>query len=176
MRRAHFAAWAPHCPVCARDRGTTPRLGLADGATERDHDVLVGILVCAEATCRHEYPIVDGIPIITADLRRHLGERGIELLLRDDLDPAILGLIGDALGPDCWFDVVRQGVSTYAWDAYADLDPLEDSAGEPRPGAARRCLAALLELARPWRPGDARHVLDLGCAAGRGSSLWAWAI
>ena len=47
----------------------------------------------------------------------------MELLLRDDLDPAALSLLGDALGPDSWLDVLRQGVSTYAWDAFADLDP-----------------------------------------------------
>ena len=168
MRRTHFAAWAPHCPVCARDRGTAPPLGLAEGFADYQDDVLAGILVCADASCRHEYPIVDGIPIIMADLRRHLGERAIELLLRDDLDPVILGLIGDALGPDCWFDIVRQGFSTYAWDAYGDLDALE-SLSEPRPGAARRCLSALLDLARPDPAAMARHVLDLGCAGGRTS-------
>ena len=161
-------AWAPHCPVCARDRGTAPPLGLAEGFLEHRDDVLSGILVCADAACRHEYPIVDGIPVIMPDLRRHLGERAIELLLRDDLDPAILGLIGDALGPDCWFDIVRQGVSTYAWDSYADLDPLEGE-GEPRPGAARRCLSALLGLVSPWSVKAARRALDLGCAGGRTS-------
>ena len=168
MRRAHFAAWAPHCPVCARDRGTSPALGLGPGAVEAGDDVLAGVLVCAEPTCRHEYPIVDGIPIVMAELRRHLGERAVELLLRDDLDPAVLSLLGDALGPDGWFDVIRQGVSTYAWDSYADLDPLE-RLREPHPGAARRCLAQALRIAEPWRLPDARRILDLGCAAGRTS-------
>ena len=168
MRRTHFAAWTPHCPVCARDRGTAPPLGLADGATGPDGDVLSGILICGDASCRHEYPIVDGIPIIMPELRRHLGERGIELLLRDDLDPAILTLLGDALGPDSWFDVVRQGVSTYAWDAFADLDPAEGPHW-PEPGAARRCLAHLLSLAQPWNPAGVERALDLGCAAGRTS-------
>ncbi len=164
MRRSHFSAWAPHCPVCARDRGLTPPLILTEGATERDDDVLSGTLVCADAACRHEYPIVDGIPIITPALRKLLGERAVELLLRDDLDPAALSLLGDALGPDSWLDVVRQGVSTYAWDAYADLDPAEGTA-EPVPGAASRCLARLLMLAGPLRATE--RVLDLGCAAGR---------
>ena len=166
MRRSHFAAWAPHCPVCARDRGLQPPLGLADGFVEHGGDVSAGILICGDPACRHEYPIVDGIPVLMPDLRRHLGERAVELLLRDDLDPATLGLIGDALGPDSWFDAVRQGVSTYAWDSYADLDPQEAGA-EPRPGAARRCLHALLALAAP-RPSMAR-MLDLGCAGGRTS-------
>lgn len=173
MRRSHFTAWAPHCPVCARDRGQMPALGLADGATEHDDDVLSGILICAEPTCRHEYPVIDGIPIITGALRQHLGDRAIELLLRDDLDPAVFSLLGDALGADSWLDILRQGISTYAWDAYADQDPAEDrhdamqdpNASIPRPGAARRCLTALLNLAGVLRP--ASRVLDLGCAAGR---------
>ena len=168
MRRSHFAAWGPHCPVCARSRATAPALLLAEGATEVGDDVLSGILVCSEPSCRHEYPIVDAIPIIMPELRRHLGERAIELLLRDDLDPAVLSLLGDALGPDSWLDVVRQGVSTYAWDAYADLDPSEPAGGlpaEPQPGAARRCLEALLALAAPVRP--AGPMLDVGCGAGR---------
>ena len=168
MRRSHFAAWAPHCPVCARLRGATPALGLAEGGREQDGDVEAGILVCAEPTCRHEYPILDGIPIIMPDVRRHLAERGIELMLRDDIDPTVLGLLGDALGPDSWFDVVRQGTSTYGWDAYADLDP-QEVPGAPSPGAARRCLVQLIALARPWQPRTARQILDLGCAAGRTS-------
>ena len=167
MRRSHFDAWAPHCPICARDRRQTPALLLADGVTEAEGDVLSGTLVCADATCRAEYPVIDGIPIILANLRQHLGERAVELLLRDDLDPAALSLLGDALGPDSWLDVVRQGVSTYAWDAYADLDPAEDAGRTPGPGASRRCLRALLDLARPFGIAGASRVLDLGCAAGR---------
>ena len=168
MRRSHFAAWAPHCPACARSTGAISALGFAEGAQEQDGDVLAGILVCGDAACRQEYPIVDGIPIIMPDLRRHLGERAIELLLRDDLDPAVLSLLGDAIGPDTWFDIIRQGISTYAWDSYADLDPMEEDRA-PFPGAASRCLARLLALAQPWRPRGADRVLDLGCAGGRTS-------
>ena len=62
----------------------------------------------------------------------------------------------------------RQGVSTYAWDAFADLDPAE-GAHWPEPGAARRCLAHLLTLAQPWAPAGIGRALDLGCAAGRTS-------
>ena len=170
MLRRHFNSWRPHCPVCARDRGQTPALLLTEGALEQDGDVLSGVLVCGAPECRHEYPIIDGIPVILANLRQHLGERAIELLLRDDLDPQALSLLGDAMGPDSWLDVLRQGESTYAWDAYADLDPDEpqEERGQdgPWPGAARRCLRALLDLARPFDP-DAARVLDLGCAAGR---------
>lgn len=167
MRRSHFAAWPPHCPICARAGATAPVLlpPTDDGAAA---DVVSAILVCAEPTCRAEYPVIDGIPVIMAELRRHLGEHAVALLLRDDLDPAALSLLGDAIGPDTWFDNLRQTVSTYMWDAYADLDPAEPATqpGEPGPGAAGRCLQALLALGGPP---DGRRVLDLGCAAGRTS-------
>ncbi len=168
MRRSHFAAWAPHCPVCARKGLGTPALGLAEGASEAGDDVLSAILICADPRCRHEYPIVDGIPVIMPDLRRHLGERGVELLLRDDIDPAVLGLVGDALGPDSWLDMVRAGVSTYAWDSYADLHAPEPP-DEPRPGAARRCLRDLLALAGDPSLAGVARMLDLGCGGGRTS-------
>ena len=166
MRRTHLEAWAPHCPACTRDRGTTPPLALAPDASEQGGDVLAGTLICTDPACRAEYPIIDGIPIIMANLRQHLGERAVELLLRDDLDPAALSLLGDALGPDTWFDQIRQGVSTYVWDAYADRDPAEAEATSI-PGAARRCLAALLALMPSASIHSAQKILDLGCAAGR---------
>ncbi|MEJ0046405.1 MAG: hypothetical protein WDN04_09990 [Rhodospirillales bacterium] len=108
-------------------------------------------------------PILDGIPVITPPLRRHLSDRAVELLVRDDIDPDLEGLFGDAMGPDSWFDVLRQTLSTYGWDAYADQDPREPPSAEASaPGAARRCLQELLRLAPPTPP--ISRVLDLGCA------------
>ena len=169
MRRRHFDAWAPHCPICARDRGATPPLLLADGVLERDGDIVSATLVCDDPACRAEYPVIDGIPVILPTLRQHLGDRAVELLLRDDLDDRALSLLGDAMGPDSWLDVMRQGVSTYAWDAYADLDPAEPPPppGSPHPGAASRCFQALLALLPGFDPARAARVLDLGCAVGR---------
>lgn len=136
---------------------------------ERDEDVLAGILHCSNSACCHEYPIIEGIPVIVPALRTLMAERGVELLLRDDLEPALESLVGDAIGPGTWFDAMRQVVSTYAWDGWADLDPAEPPPGDglgdgPRPGAARRCLARLLEMAGGAAAG---RVLDLGCGAGR---------
>jgi SAM-dependent methyltransferase/uncharacterized protein YbaR (Trm112 family) len=165
VRRRHFAAFAPHCPRCAT--GTARHaLGLSQVGVERDDDVLAGILLCANPACRYEYPVIDGIPVIVPDLAQLLSERGIEVLLRDDLDPALESLFGDAIGPGTWFDVLRQTVSTYAWDGWADLDPAEAATGL-RPGAVRRCLARLLALA--GEGGPATRILDLGCGAGRSS-------
>jgi SAM-dependent methyltransferase/uncharacterized protein YbaR (Trm112 family) len=181
LRRSHFAAFAPHCPRCARAGAGRHRLRLAEICAEADGDVRAGILHCANPDCQLEFPIVDGIPVIVPDPRGFLAERAIELLLRSDLDPLVEGLLGDAIGPGSWFDVLRQTVSTYAWDGWADLDPAERAdadglspgerlraAGEdlPQPGAARRCLDRLAGLAGG---GAARRVLDLGCGAGRTS-------
>lgn len=166
MRRSHFAAFAPHCPRCARDGAGRRPLVLAHIGAEQDEDVLAGILHCPNPACRLEFPIVDGVPIIVPDPRALLAERGIECLLRAELDPAVESLIGDAIGPGTWFDVLRQTVSTYGWDGWADLDPEEapTEGAAPPPGAVRRCLARLLEMAEPPTVGRA---VDLGCGAGR---------
>jgi SAM-dependent methyltransferase/uncharacterized protein YbaR (Trm112 family) len=161
VRRSHFSAFSPHCPRCA----ARAPLELSYVGAERDGDVLAGILLCSDPACRHEYPILDGIPVIVPTLGPLLAERGIELLLREDLDPLLESLFGDAIGAGTWFDGLRQTVSTYAWDGWADLDP--DEAARvvgPRPGAARRCLARLEQLAGE---GAATRILDLGCGAGR---------
>ncbi len=168
MQRRHFEAFAPICPVCLRAGRGEHRLVLASVLAEQGENVLQGILHCSAEACRHEFPILDGIPIITATLRRHLADRAVELLVRNDLAPDLEGLFGDAIGPDSWFDTLRQTLSTYGWDAYGDLDPNEAPAtGDAQPGAARRCLLELLALAPP--PQGATRVLDLGCAAGRTS-------
>jgi SAM-dependent methyltransferase/uncharacterized protein YbaR (Trm112 family) len=166
LRRGHFAAFAPLCPRCIRAGGASHRLVLAQVSEEHDDDVLAGILHCSNAACQLEYPIIDGIPVIVPELRTMLAEHAVELLLRSDLDPALESLIGDAVGPGTWFDVLRQTVSTYAWDGWADLDPLETmpAEGAPPPGAARRCLARLLEMTGPVAP---RRVVDCGCGGGR---------
>ncbi len=166
MRRGHFAAFAPRCPVCLRDRKEAHLLVIAAVCSEHDDDIVAGMLLCPAAACQHEYPIIDGIPIILADIRRHLSERGVELLLRDDLDPMLWGVLGDALGPDSWLDSIRQTVSTYVWDSYADLDPAE-APGGLTPGAGRDCLARLLAMAGHRK--GLQRIIDLGCAAGRTS-------
>jgi len=165
VKLSHFEAFAPRCPVCRRAGRAPAPLALAHVGECTDAEIIAGTLQCPD--CQHEYPVLDGIPVIVADLPKLLGERGVELMVRDDIDPVLESLFGDAIGPDSWFDGLRQLQSTYGWDAFADLDPEEAPHGDgPLPGAARRCLARLLDLAGPVAP---RRVLDLGCAAGRTS-------
>ncbi len=142
-------------------------LVLAHIGERTDTEIESAILHCPD--CQHEYPVIAGIPIIVPDLAKLLSERGIELMLRDELDPALESLLGDSIGADSWFDMMRQFQSTYGWDGYADLDPAEVTTEDgPAPGAARRCVARLLDMAGPPdRP--VSRILDLGCAAGRTS-------
>ena len=166
MRLAHLAAFAPRCPVCLRNGLTPTPLALGAVAVRTETEIVQGVLLCPD--CQHEYPVIDRVPVIVADLRRVLSERGLEMMLRDDLNPALESLLGDAIGPDSWLDGIRQLHSSYAWDSYADLDPEEPGAvGGPMPGAARRCLARLLDLA--GSAGAPGLIIDAGCAAGRTS-------
>ena len=166
MRLSHFAAFAPRCPVCLRAGRTPPPLVLASAPVRDVASSQQGLLHCPD--CRHEYPILDGVPVIVPELRRVLSERGLDMLLRDDLDESLESLFGDAIGPDSWFDTIRQLQSSYGWDAYADLDPAEPPPGDgPVPGAARHCLAQLLALAA--LPAPPARIVDAGCAAGRTS-------
>lgn len=159
MRRTHFDAFRPHCPICA-----AAPLHLAHTLEQRDDDVIAGILHCPDTACAREFPIIDGIPVIVADASRLLRERGIEVLLRDDLPDALESLLADAIGPDSWLDAMRQVQSTYAWDSFAEFDPDEAPAMDSaKPGAAARCMRRLLEIAEPLRPARA---VDLGCGAG----------
>jgi SAM-dependent methyltransferase/uncharacterized protein YbaR (Trm112 family) len=167
LQLRHFNNFAPVCPVCARAGRSPKRLVLAYIGARTDTHIMTGTLHCPD--CQHEYPVIDGIPVIVPELTQLLAERGLELLLREDLDPTLESVLGDAIGPDSWFDVMRHVQSTYAWDGYADLDPAEIPTPDgPAPGAARRCLSRLLALAAS-PTAETQRILDLGCAAGRTS-------
>jgi SAM-dependent methyltransferase/uncharacterized protein YbaR (Trm112 family) len=165
MKRRHLEALRPVCPVCrAGGAGENP-LSLASVLKEEeDGSVIQGLLRCPNAACQREYPILDGVPLLLANLRGYVAGAIDQIDAREDLDPAIEGLLGDCCGPGSSYDATRQHLSTYAWDHYGDLDPAET--GEPRPGSILRVLARGLELAGDLPAGP---ILDLGCAVGRSS-------
>ncbi len=121
-----------------------------------------GVLHCRDSSCRLEYPIVDGIPIIVPDARAYISQNIQQITARDDLSETTEGIVGDAAGPGSQFDTTRQHLSTYAWDSYGDLDPAES--GDRDPGAIVRCLNRGLEMVGADVGGP---VLDLGCGVGR---------
>jgi SAM-dependent methyltransferase/uncharacterized protein YbaR (Trm112 family) len=162
VRLRHFEALRPVCPVC-RARGEETPLRLATVERRAGDCVVEGVLHCPRPDCQREYPILDGVPVLVADLRGYVTNQFQGLTLRDDLGATLESLLGDACGPNSAFDVQRQHLSCYARDHYGDLDPDEPDR-EPRPGAVLRLLRRGLELAPP-RP--AGPVLDVGCSVGR---------
>jgi SAM-dependent methyltransferase/uncharacterized protein YbaR (Trm112 family) len=161
MRRRHLEALRPLCPVC-RAAGGENVLTLAAVLRDEDGFVVEGMLRCPNSSCQREYPILDGIPLLIANLRGYVAGAIDQLNARWDLDPVTESVLGDCCGPGSSYDVTRQHLSTYAWDHYGDLDPEE--AGEPRPGSVLRVLERGLELAADLPEGP---ILDLGCAVGR---------
>lgn len=117
-----------------------------------------GALQCTASACRREYPILDGIPILLDALRAYVQTNALMLLQRDDLDPTLGTLLGDCLGPGSAHDTLRQHVSHYAEDHWAEHDPVD-----PGPPSAAATLAegGLAHLAPTGRG------LDLGCGTGR---------
>lgn len=161
----HFERLEPVCPAC-RSRGQYTALALTQVEAERAGDVEAGLLACTG--CGTEYPILDGVPVLVADLARYAQDNLFYLLARPHMPASVAALIGDAAGPGTAFEAIRQHLSTYAWDHWGDQDPGEaalDAPGGARPGAVARALAAGLALLGPELP--AGPVLDIGCGAGR---------
>lgn len=174
MRLEHFEALSPVCPACrllSEPIDSPVQLSsVLEQATDPDagEHVVSGLLVCSNADCQREFPIIDGIPILVADVRTYVASQLTSIVGREDLDAVLASLIGDCCGPASAYDMVRQQVSSYAWDHYADLDPAEPL-GDAAPGGVARLVehAAKLCPDRPIGP-----VLDIGCATGRGSFAW----
>lgn len=165
MRRLHFEALRPVCPVCrGAGRGDQP-LVLGPVARETDGDVLEGMLRCTGAACLREYPIIDGIPLLIADLRGYVAGAVDQITARDDLSPVTESLLGDCCGPGSPYVTAREHLSAYAWDHYGDLDP-DEGDSDARPGSARRVLERALALGEPLPGGP---VIDIGCSVGRTS-------
>jgi SAM-dependent methyltransferase/uncharacterized protein YbaR (Trm112 family) len=165
MRRLHFETLRPVCPVCRTGGAGDHSLTLARIEREQDEHIIEGVLLCSNADCRREYPIIDGVPILLANLRHYIAEGLLPIYGRSDLGETLESIIGDCCGPASAFDQVRQYLSSYTWDHYGDLDPAEAQA-EPRPGSMGRSLALGLDMAKPTPAGPC---IDIGCSVGRGS-------
>ena len=160
MKLGHFEALGPLCPRC-REAGGDEALVLAEVTRGTPEDVLEGVLHCPAESCRQEYPILDGIPIIVPRVRAYVSENLPHLMSRDDVSPLLESLIGDCCGPGSVLDSTRQYLSSYGAGHYDDLDP-ERQAGAT--GSVVDVLERGLELAAPLPPGP---TLDIGCSVGR---------
>lgn len=164
MYRSSFDALGPVCPGCRLREGVDSPLFVA---MEEDADstrIVAGILQCGR--CGGEYPILDGMPVLVPDVRRFVEDNLFYLMARTDLTPAVESLLGDASGASSGLQSIRQHVSSYVWDHWADFDPeeTEPAPGVARPGSVARLLEQGLGLVGETGPGPA---IDIGCGPGR---------
>jgi SAM-dependent methyltransferase/uncharacterized protein YbaR (Trm112 family) len=161
VREEHLQRLRPVCPACrAAGRDDAP-LDLGTVAKRAGADILEGVLLCPVRLCRREHPIVDGIPILVADLGSWAAHQLPGVLRRDDLTPFAESLLGDAAGPGSAHDGERNTLSSYGRGHWGDLDPDEPAA---------ECFATLVATALELLPAPpAGAWLDAGCAVGRGT-------
>lgn len=163
MKQLHFEQFAPVCPVCRPHREQPARLTIAHVDQQIDSTILEGILCCSANDCCHEFPIIDGVPIILADVRSYIASQVLPLLRRHDLSEMVESLIGDCCGPGHEFDTARMHLSSYGWDHYGDL--LSNRSDTPAlPGSVRQLLKEGLGLLPAVVQGP---ILDVGCSVGR---------
>ncbi len=123
-----------------------------------------GILVCSNERCRSEFPVIDGIPIILANLRSYVSQNFLSFISRDDLSATIESLLGDCAGPGSAFDSLRQHLSTYCFAHYGDLDAEELFCKQPGAGTINGLFKKSMALLKERLGGC---IVDIGCSVGR---------
>ncbi len=163
MRRLHFNDLQPVCPRCLAAGLDTDPLQLHRVDAERDDVVLSGSLLCPNPQCLLEFPIIDGIPVLTPNPAQTLSDQIDVITRREDLPQATRSMLGDAAGQGSQWDTSRQHLSIYGWDAYGEFARANNVRAASPPGAVARTVHHALSRA-PARRGN---TLDLGCSVGR---------
>jgi SAM-dependent methyltransferase len=163
VRREHFDRLRPVCPTCRASGRPAAELRLGAIVRAEDDDVREGVLICTESLCQREHPIIDGIPIVVADLASWTSHQLDAVLWRSDLSAFSESLLGDAAGPGSEFERQRTTLSAYGRVHWGDFDVEEPLSRDA--SVAALCLAALELLDPSAQPRGAW--IDLGCAAGR---------
>ena len=162
MRRRHFEALRPICPACLLAQTTEAPLELSQVVREADDVVLEGFLRCG--ACGSVFPILDGIPILVADIRRMVQGHIQAIGARRDFSGPMADFLGSCCGPGSSFETTRYHLSIYARDHYGDFDPEDEE--EPAPLSAVRLLDIGLQALSQVPEGPA---IDVGCSVGRTS-------
>jgi SAM-dependent methyltransferase/uncharacterized protein YbaR (Trm112 family) len=166
VRRGHFEKLQPVCPVCrAGGAETGSALKLAHVAREENGHIIEGALHCSNPNCLREYPIIDGIPLLVANIRQYITDNILPIYARRDLSDFTEGMLGDCCGPNSALDQSRQHLSSYVWDHYGEFD-LTRPHQDPVASSAVQSLSEALQLSGAAPDGPA---LDFGCSAGRSS-------
>ena len=164
MRLGHFESVSPVCPIC-RTAGRAPSpLSIHQRLRGEGDWIEEGALVCGETMCQAEYPIIDGVPFIVANLAGVISGQLGALRGRRDLSAYTESLIGDAAGPASQHERDRYQVSSYARSHYGDLDrelPLDPTRSFISVIGPALEVAAAADSGGVW--------LDCGCGPGRSS-------
>ena len=91
MRREHFDRLRPVCPTCRASGRPAADLRMGPIVRAEDDDIREGVLICTEQVCQREHPIVDGIPIVVADLPSWANHQLDAVLWRSDLSAFKIG-------------------------------------------------------------------------------------
>ncbi|MCR8723348.1 class I SAM-dependent methyltransferase [Frigidibacter sp. ROC022] len=161
MRLAVFEALAPICPRCLHQLGRASPITIATREEMRAGDLWHGVLTCSNPECWLEFPVIDGVPVITRDPAASLQSLGFQALCRDDLPPALESILGDAAGTGSDYDTRRSHMSLYCGSQY------DDWTGSGRASSCAGTVAAGLGLMADHPAPPDGPALDLGCGTGR---------
>ena len=169
MQLSHFDLLKPICPVCRVQGREQYQLALQVLVDQGPETVVEGILCCPDNACRHEFPILDGIPLIVPHLRSLISGWIDRIRARGSFSEPIESLLGDCCGAGSGFDDERQRRSSYTWDHWGQFDPTPDRAFVQNiaPGAITRLLTDGLKLFSDNFLNCDKPILDMGCAVGR---------
>ena len=165
MRLSHFEAISPICPNCMLQ-------AIYDNITleikkiiKRDGDFIVyGLIECPN--CRMEYPIIDGLVLLLANIKQYINTSLYGLLLRDDIPSVIMDSLSNTADQNSTLPMIRRYQSAYGWDHWDDLS---SSAKPCQCASIIRLLDAGLALTTPFISHENDIYLDLGCGPGRSS-------
>ena len=165
--RAEAASGLPLiCPIC-RSRTAAGldlhTLAVETVAREAGGEILQGVLRCENVSCRHRFPIVDGIAILVADLSRFL-QGQLAFVVERDLAPEVCELLALAGPDDAPYARLTEHLSTYVDAHWGDR-------AEPPPDGPRGTPAfGMHELAArvAGRSRRVKSAVELGCSVGRG--------
>jgi uncharacterized protein YbaR (Trm112 family)/SAM-dependent methyltransferase len=154
VKLSHFETLAPICPVCLLAGRTHARLRLLHVERGDDNTVHEGALSCT--ACGFEFPILDGIPLIMANVRETVHSQMAAFMQRRDISAYAASFLADCAGPGSDFERERYRCGAYA---HAHWSPLPDVAA----AGAGAVIHAGLQLLPPPRG----TWIDIGCSLGR---------
>jgi len=147
----HFERLRPICPACRVNSAL--RIGVV--ASQENGEIVEGSLICTNAGCQREHPVIDGIPVLLADAPGWLAQQILGVMRREDLSPFTESLLGDLSGAGSGFDRERGNNGIYAHSHWAADSP---------------SYVPLFDVAMGMLRGAPEGVwLDIGCSLGRGT-------